>query len=878
MASEDGDSFPDGFAIPLPPKPKKRKVISDSKICVICQADRPGEPLRKGKEQSIEKAIRASEQRRDEEVRARFVNYNADTGVHWHSNCYASYTSEQNIRYTTPSDPLKQTNRQDEDGDVSSRTFRSEMAPVDWSNCLICKNKTYKKNRDLTNVRTFEACQTIRLAAERKGDTSMLHILNGVNGDLIAAEAKYHKNCFATYVSKKSTSCLAKGEAVDSPHERAFQELVIDLAAGIDQGRAYNMMSLLGKYRDILTEKGAANPESYTTQNLKIRLQKHFSTTIVFHQPADRSKSELVYSSSVNIQDILNAWAVFHPPANGDVSVDDETLQSSEIHRVASLIKQEIKKCTGIPTKPLNTQDVSMETARKLIPDCLYWLIKLLVTADKRSRPTDVLSQSTNMEDERQILSIAQDIIHCNTKGRVKLPKHTSPAMCVHHLTSSKRLIELLNRMGHCVSYDEMRAVNTSIAEEVLAKVEEFGTVIPTNIKPGTFVQIAADNNDLNEETLDGKNTTHATTMVIYRKKTFGPDPPPNRVEQRAKRRSLQATGTVYDIEECPVRGRRPAVADHVGSVDMEWYKDTNDEIRTARDADFIWALLRLCPKKFGEAVTAEVLDKQVIPSWAGFNAILYPEMPTVSNIGYCPMVDGSSNDYSTIYTLLKHAQKISAAMGQANTVITFDLASVRRIEDNLTELTSLFGVFKSENRARSKLFAFWDEYGSMVTSLLQFLKAERTGNWELHLSSIAAMLPHFFAMDRQNYARYLPVYLADMQRLEQTHPDVYNEFAAGNHSISRTGQPFSQVSTDMALEQSINADSKSSGGVIGISPSPSALERWFLTIHERASITSALKVMYGLQDGEQASHKEESPRRVKRDEEDIKKMMGCFS
>ena len=97
MASEDGDSFPDGFAIPLPPKPKKRKVISDSEICVICQADRPGEPIRIGKEQSIENAIRASKQRRDEEVRARFVNYNADTEVHWHSNCYASYTSEQNF-------------------------------------------------------------------------------------------------------------------------------------------------------------------------------------------------------------------------------------------------------------------------------------------------------------------------------------------------------------------------------------------------------------------------------------------------------------------------------------------------------------------------------------------------------------------------------------------------------------------------------------------------------------------------------------------------------------------------------------------------------------------------------------------------------------
>ena len=131
----------------------------------------------------------------------------------------------------------------------------------------------------------------------------------------------------------------------------------------------------------------------------------------------------------------------------------------------------------------------------------------------------------------------------------------------------------------------------------------------------------------------------------------------------------------MYGIEECPVGGRRPVVTDHVGSVNMEWYKDTNDEIRTARNADFIWALLRLCPKKFGEAVIAEVLDKQAIPSWAGFNAILYPEMPIISNIGYCPMINGSSNDYSTIYTVLKHAQKISAAMGQADTVITFDLA-----------------------------------------------------------------------------------------------------------------------------------------------------------------------------------------------------------
>ena len=55
-------------------------------------------------------------------------------------------------------------------------------------------------------------------------------------------------------------------------------------------------------------------------------------------------------------------------------------------------------------------------------------------------------------------------------------------------------------------------------------------------------------------------------------------------------------------------------------------------------------------------------------------------------------------------------------------------------------------------------------------------------GNWKLHLFSVAAMFRHFFAMDRQNYVHYLPVYLADIQQLELTHPDIYDEFAGGNH------------------------------------------------------------------------------------------------
>lgn len=70
-----------------------------------------------------------------------------------------------------------------------------------------------------------------------------------------------------------------------------------------------------------------------------------------------------------------------------------------------------------------------------------------------------------------------------------------------------------------------------------------------------------------------------------------------------------------------------------------------------------------ICGTESLAAFMAEEVNKQVIPSWAGFNAILYPEMTRFRNIGYSPMIteslDSSQYDYITTYTVLKHAQKI---------------------------------------------------------------------------------------------------------------------------------------------------------------------------------------------------------------------------
>ena len=110
-----------------------------------------------------------------------------------------------------------------------------------------------------------------------------------------------------------------------------------------------------------------------------------------------------------------------------------------------------------------------------------------------------------------------------------------------------------------------------------------------------SFIQLAADNNDFNEETLDGKNTTHATTMVVYQRKPFGPEPTPNvAADHSQRRRSYKAQGHVYEIQEFSAHGRRPAVTSFVGVKMDEWFKETSEIYTLAKNMDFVWKLLRV--------------------------------------------------------------------------------------------------------------------------------------------------------------------------------------------------------------------------------------------------------------------------------------------
>ena len=76
-----------------------------------------------------------------------------------------------------------------------------------------------------------------------------------------------------------------------------------------------------------------------------------------------------------------------------------------------------------------------------------------------------------------------------------------------------------------------------------------------------------------------------------------------------------------------------------------------------------------------------------------------------------------------------------------------------------------------------------------MVTILQSFIKAERTGDSELHLKAVCDMLPYFAAAAHNLYTKSAYLYLQKITELKEDHPHVYKNFMEGSHVIRRTGQ-----------------------------------------------------------------------------------------
>ena len=163
-----------------------------------------------------------------------------------------------------------------------------------------------------------------------------------------------------------------------------------------------------------------------------------------------------------------------------------------------------------------------------------------------------------------------------------------------------------------------------------------------------------------------------------------------------------------------------------------------------------------------------------------------------------------------------------------------------------------------------------WFQYMDMLAILRQFIRAERTGDWRLHLESLKAMLPFFAASGHNLYAKSVWVYLNQMEGLADTHPDIAALFEKGFHVIRRTDNYWAGISSDLAIEQVLMRGIKTTGGLTrgrGMNECQRAL--WILSMPDCAAVNNAMQSVTATNFYSSDQHKEEGISRQKRDTKD---------
>ncbi|CAG5019589.1 unnamed protein product [Parnassius apollo] len=216
-------------------------------------------------------------------------------------------------------------------------------------------------------------------------------------------------------------------------HQLAFDEISVIIEEDIiKKGRCHLLIHLHELYIDslekIFQDNSVEMNVTFTAQHLEEKILKQFSYDI---------KSFIVHNKKIIAPKFLHMI---------DYTML-ENLQTENILQKAALILREtiwqieMKK---LPAKNITAQDLISGEA-SIPQQLLNFYFTLLGGANQKRK--------NSLKCNRQVRSYCQDVIFGVHNGQVKTSKHIMLGMTLKSLTSSRKVIDIVNRYGHCISY-----------------------------------------------------------------------------------------------------------------------------------------------------------------------------------------------------------------------------------------------------------------------------------------------------------------------------------------------------------------------------------------------------------------------------------------
>ncbi len=383
--------------------------------------------------------------------------------IYYHRKCRSIFTMKKDLdgilakEKKTVSSCAEQTKseRAVRQAPSTSRTYDTV-----WIFCQ--KTNKYIKGQNTRDVlvqcRELRADAKIRSAATKKMDSRILAI---VSRDLVAAEGHYHRSCYRLYTKDEvSKEVVATNEDDDAAaqYEAAVNQSYNELFCFIrmelfGSPQVMTMTNLTSRLVASMNSLGIVHVKESTIKHLRRKLESEFAGAL--HIFPDAKGKLLLYPDNLSMRE----------PAKQHQSLRDELLALKSVSAQDVIAKAAIKLRADIKSQDVPQvwpPEVKPEAECPVIPESLMVFLYYLLTG---CNDPDHTSQRV----QRLVQSFGHDIVYAVTCGKTQPSKHIILPFSVKSLTGNVELINILNRLGHSVSYSQMQEIETALCLQKLS-------------------------------------------------------------------------------------------------------------------------------------------------------------------------------------------------------------------------------------------------------------------------------------------------------------------------------------------------------------------------------------------------------------------------
>ncbi|KAL8588989.1 hypothetical protein ACOMHN_065771 [Nucella lapillus] len=479
-----------------------------------------------------------------------------------------------------------------------------------------------------------------------------------------------------------------------------------------------------------------------------------------------------------------------------------------------------------------------------------------------------VLSGKKAITEKKEVVasSIAQDMCYAVTNGTWKMPKHVLLGTAIRHLTGSAEMISITNHFGHCISHSSVLELETDVCNSLL----QSNSLLPATIlkEDNVTLHFCWDNFDLQEETASGAGTTHSAHGIAIQEVTSGTQVTTHLQELEQQHSSRQRT---VDYQPQPLQ---PCFVNQKVEPKLN--------IVETRMFHFLCSYMAALGKLVRGSGLGDVIVQSGICASGSIEAVLagkhYNRALRVHKVVLESLQRllleqflNESTEATELFQQLSDDLQLCKDRLQLEAILS---------KPSAVRFFNLYTTFKERiiSGEKGSTPQFWLQYAERVWLILRLLRATKENDFDLHLSCLQDMCPLLFAMDHHNYARYATVYFLHMLNLSHNHPDAIQHLRQGGFSVARSSVPACRIPVDQTIEQTINCQAKSKGGIVGFSRNSAAYFRWCMTRHVRASFLAATLEMAGMTgDDVNKVHKDLQPSGTRTSEDNVKRMTESF-